>query len=55
MYSHSAAIYEPILFSGTLQSNLDPPGKHSDLKLWEVLELCYLEDFCPATAKEASP
>ncbi|XP_027504550.1 multidrug resistance-associated protein 1-like isoform X2 [Corapipo altera] len=36
---------DPILFSGTLQSNLDPLGKHSDLELWEVLELCDLKDF----------
>ncbi|XP_032536328.1 multidrug resistance-associated protein 1-like isoform X3 [Chiroxiphia lanceolata] len=36
---------DPILFSGTLQSNLDPFGKHSDLELWEVLELCDLKDF----------
>uniref|UniRef100_A0A663EE58 MRP1 protein n=1 Tax=Aquila chrysaetos chrysaetos TaxID=223781 RepID=A0A663EE58_AQUCH len=36
---------DPVLFSGTLQSNLDPLGKHSDLELWEVLELCDLKDF----------
>ncbi|KFV77769.1 Multidrug resistance-associated protein 1, partial [Struthio camelus australis] len=36
---------DPILFSGTLQSNLDPLGKHSDLELWEALELCDLKDF----------
>ncbi|NWH63151.1 MRP1 protein, partial [Geococcyx californianus] len=36
---------DPVLFSGTLQSNLDPLGKHSDLELWEVLELCHLKDF----------
>ncbi|XP_065487768.1 multidrug resistance-associated protein 1-like isoform X2 [Caloenas nicobarica] len=36
---------DPVVFSGTLQSNLDPLGKHSDLELWEVLELCDLKDF----------
>ncbi|XP_071665793.1 multidrug resistance-associated protein 1-like isoform X3 [Patagioenas fasciata] len=36
---------DPVLFSGTLQSNLDPLGKHSDLELWEALELCDLKDF----------
>ncbi|KAM6146342.1 multidrug resistance-associated protein 1-like [Phoenicopterus ruber ruber] len=36
---------DSVLFSGTLQSNLDPLGKHSDLELWEVLELCDLKDF----------
>nr|XP_060626494.1 ATP-binding cassette sub-family C member 2-like [Anolis sagrei ordinatus] len=36
---------DPVLFSGTLQFNLDPLGKHSDLELWEALELCDLKDF----------
>uniref|UniRef100_A0A663N977 ABC transporter domain-containing protein n=1 Tax=Athene cunicularia TaxID=194338 RepID=A0A663N977_ATHCN len=43
---------EPILFSGTLQSNLDPLGKHSDLELWEVLELCDLKDFVQSLPKK---
>ncbi|NXH19318.1 MRP1 protein, partial [Bucco capensis] len=42
---------DPVLFSGTLQSNLDPLGKHSDLELWEVLELCDLKDFVQALPK----
>lgn len=52
MHSHSAAIYSAILFSGTLQSNLDPLGKHSDLELWEVLELCDLKDFVQSLPKK---
>ncbi|GAX75678.1 hypothetical protein CEUSTIGMA_g3121.t1 [Chlamydomonas eustigma] len=28
---------DPVLFSGTIRSNLDPWDKHSDAKLWEVL------------------
>ncbi|NXK09570.1 MRP1 protein, partial [Herpetotheres cachinnans] len=43
---------DPILFSGTVQSNLDPLGKHSDLELWEVLELCDLKDFVQSLPKK---
>ncbi|NXK86155.1 MRP1 protein, partial [Formicarius rufipectus] len=43
---------DPILFSGTLQSNLDPLGKHSDLELWEVLEVCDLKDFVQSLPKK---
>jgi ABC-type multidrug transport system fused ATPase/permease subunit len=28
---------DPVLFSGTLRSNLDPWGLHPDAALWEVL------------------
>lgn len=40
------------MFSGSLQSNLDPLGKHSDLELWEVLELCDLKDFVQSLPKK---
>ncbi|NXU47278.1 MRP1 protein, partial [Turnix velox] len=43
---------DPVLFSGTLQSNLDPLGNHSDLELWEVLELCDLKDFVQSLPKK---
>ncbi|KAM6386857.1 LOW QUALITY PROTEIN: multidrug resistance-associated protein 1-like [Alca torda] len=43
---------DPILFSGTLQSNLDPLGKHTDLELWEVMELCDLKDFVQSLPKK---
>ncbi|NWS66143.1 MRP1 protein, partial [Crotophaga sulcirostris] len=43
---------DPVLFSGTLQSNLDPLGKYSDLELWEVLELCHLKDFVQSLPKK---
>ncbi|XP_070453690.1 multidrug resistance-associated protein 1-like isoform X1 [Equus przewalskii] len=36
---------DPVLFSGTLQMNLDPLDKYSDSELWEVLELCHLKEF----------
>ncbi|XP_040422230.1 multidrug resistance-associated protein 1-like isoform X2 [Cygnus olor] len=43
---------DPVLFSGTLQSNLDPLGKHSDLELWEALELCHLKTFVESLPKK---
>ncbi|XP_078514474.1 ATP-binding cassette sub-family C member 2-like [Lissotriton helveticus] len=36
---------DPVLFSGTLQMNLDPLGKHSDAELWEALQMCHLNTF----------
>ncbi|KAJ3287921.1 hypothetical protein HK104_008405 [Borealophlyctis nickersoniae] len=29
---------DPVLFSGTIRSNLDPFGEHTDSELWEMLE-----------------
>lgn len=40
------------MFSGTLQSNLDPLGKHSDIELWEALELCHLKGFVESLPKK---
>ncbi|KAI8834383.1 P-loop containing nucleoside triphosphate hydrolase protein [Chytriomyces cf. hyalinus JEL632] len=31
---------DPVLFSGSLRSNLDPNGKFSDQQIWEVLDRC---------------
>ncbi|KAH9068491.1 ABC transporter [Lactarius deliciosus] len=33
---------DPILFSGTLRSNLDPFGQHDDARLWDALRRSYL-------------
>ena len=33
----------PVVFSGSLRTNLDPLGKHSDFELWEALELVQLK------------
>jgi len=33
---------DPILYSGTVRSNLDPFGRHSDAELWGVLERAQL-------------
>ncbi|XP_059020460.1 multidrug resistance-associated protein 1-like isoform X5 [Mustela lutreola] len=43
---------DPVLFSGTLQMNLDPLDKYSDRELWEVLELCHLKDFVQSLPKK---
>ncbi|XP_073087926.1 multidrug resistance-associated protein 1-like isoform X2 [Manis javanica] len=42
---------DPVLFSGTLQMNLDPLDKYSDSELWEVLELCHLKAFVQSLPK----
>ncbi|XP_054158368.1 multidrug resistance protein mrp-7-like [Oppia nitens] len=36
---------EPILYSGTIRSNLDPFGIHTDSDLWSVLEQSHLKQF----------
>ncbi|KIP05008.1 hypothetical protein PHLGIDRAFT_14797, partial [Phlebiopsis gigantea 11061_1 CR5-6] len=33
---------DPLLFSGTLRSNLDPFGNHDDARLWDALKRSYL-------------
>lgn len=33
---------DPLLFSGTLRSNLDPFGNHDDASLWDALKRAYL-------------
>lgn len=34
---------EPVLFKGTIRSNLDPFGLHSDEELWEAVECAHLK------------
>ncbi|KAL1815306.1 hypothetical protein ACET3Z_017880 [Daucus carota] len=35
---------DPTMFEGTLRSNLDPLGDHTDEQIWEVLNKCQLGD-----------
>nr|XP_043610795.1 ABC transporter C family member 4-like [Erigeron canadensis] len=39
---------EPILFEGTVRSNIDPIGEHSDEEIWRSLERCQLNDVVAA-------
>ncbi|KAF9163643.1 hypothetical protein DFQ26_002301 [Actinomortierella ambigua] len=40
---------DPVLFSGTIRSNLDPFHKHSDQALWDVLERSNLKAYVQGT------
>lgn len=35
---------DPLLFNGTMRSNLDPFGQHDDAKLWDALRRAHLQD-----------
>ncbi|KAF8598170.1 ABC transporter [Ceratobasidium sp. AG-I] len=43
---------DPLLFSGTLRSNLDPFGIYDDARLWDALKRAYLVDRPPAAGKD---
>ncbi|XP_062225216.1 ABC transporter C family member 4-like [Phragmites australis] len=35
---------EPVLFEGTVRSNIDPTGQYSEAEIWQVLGCCQLKD-----------
>ncbi|KAJ7165411.1 P-loop containing nucleoside triphosphate hydrolase protein [Mycena filopes] len=46
---------EPILFSGTVRTALDPFSKYDDARLWDALRRSYLVETRPSTPEEPEP
>ena len=36
---------DPVLFAGSLRTNLDPLDKHTDTEIWKALDHAHLKDF----------
>ncbi|KAF5342618.1 hypothetical protein D9611_001580 [Ephemerocybe angulata] len=54
--SHLAIIpQEPLLFSGTIRSNLDPFNQHNDATLWDALKRSYLTGNQPRAGAKVTP
>ncbi|XP_047065452.1 ABC transporter C family member 14-like [Lolium rigidum] len=43
---------EPVLFEGTIRSNIDPIGQFSDSEIWQALEHCQLKDVVASKAQK---
>jgi ABC-type multidrug transport system fused ATPase/permease subunit len=44
---------EPVLFSGTIRSNLDPLSEHTDYEIWDALRRSHLIEDDPSTERPA--
>ena len=38
-------LQDPVLFSGTIRTNLDPLEKYNDGEMWQALQSSYLKDY----------
>ena len=47
----SAPCVEPTLFYGTVRSNLDPFGRHSDAAIWDALSRANMRAYFTETGK----
>lgn len=45
---------DPVLFEGTLRSNLDPLSQHTDDEIWEALKLTHLLSSLPSVTLDAA-
>ena len=49
MAADDVYVQDPVLFSGTLRTNLDPWDRHTDARIWEALTAAQLKAAVSAT------